>query len=358
MAGKFVDLKDAAKMLGVTAEDLVDMRSRGEIFGYRDGASWKFKLEEVERVNSERSSAGKSGTGSGVLSPADDDFETIISDSGVGLAATNNDFDDDNSTDSVLVNEELLGGSAIIKQSTVIGKDLRGKRPEDSDLKLAGDEDKLAGAKPPSSISGISLMGESSTGGAESSLGLGDSNIQSGSSVKGDSNQPQQDDSVLGDVELSSRGSGTGVLGSGNEDSVDLDITGGSDAYALSEESLAVEDDESISLDASDLKKGPGTGSDVTYSPGDSGINLRSPSDSGLSLDEEPLDLGGSGVDQLELPEDDDVIALEEEADPEMATQLKADEAFSLSPASLEGGNDDDSDSGSQVIALEDSSAF
>ena len=40
MAGKFVDLKEAAKMIGVTAEELVEMRSRGDIFGYRDGASW------------------------------------------------------------------------------------------------------------------------------------------------------------------------------------------------------------------------------------------------------------------------------------------------------------------------------
>jgi hypothetical protein len=97
----------------------------------------------------------------------------------------------------------------------------------------------------------------------------------------------------------------------------------------------------------------------VTYSPSDSGIGIRTPSDSGLSLDEEPLDLGGSGVDKLELPEDDDVISLEEEvADPDLATQLKADEAFSLSPASADGGPDDESDSGSQVIALEDSAAF
>ena len=33
--------------------NLVEMRSRGDIFGYRDGASWKFKPEEIERVASE-----------------------------------------------------------------------------------------------------------------------------------------------------------------------------------------------------------------------------------------------------------------------------------------------------------------
>ena len=49
----FVPLEEAAKKLGVSTEELVEMRSRGEIFGYRDGGSWKFKPEEIERVGSE-----------------------------------------------------------------------------------------------------------------------------------------------------------------------------------------------------------------------------------------------------------------------------------------------------------------
>ena len=57
------------------------------------------------------------------------------------------------------------------------------------------------------------------------------------------------------------------------------------------------------------------------------------------------------------MPEDDDVIALEEEpADPEEATQLKADDQFMLSAS--DALMEDESDSGSQVIALEDSEAF
>ncbi len=49
----YVPLDEAAKLLGVSPEELVEMRSRGEIFGYRDGASWKFKPEEIERVQNE-----------------------------------------------------------------------------------------------------------------------------------------------------------------------------------------------------------------------------------------------------------------------------------------------------------------
>ena len=49
----FVTLEEAAKKLGVSTDQLIEMRSRGEIFGYRDGSSWKFKPEEIERVASE-----------------------------------------------------------------------------------------------------------------------------------------------------------------------------------------------------------------------------------------------------------------------------------------------------------------
>ena len=79
MAGKFVDLKEAAKMLGCTPEELVEMRGRGDISGYRDGSSWKFKIEEVERVMADKGS--KSGTGSGLGSGVlenDEDFDEII----------------------------------------------------------------------------------------------------------------------------------------------------------------------------------------------------------------------------------------------------------------------------------------
>jgi hypothetical protein len=99
-----------------------------------------------------------------------------------------------------------------------------------------------------------------------------------------------------------------------------------------------------------------GKGSDVTLGSGDSGINL-APSDSGLSLEEEPLDLGGgSGVESLELPEDDEVVALDTEAVEEHGSAVKADNEFLLSAGDTL--DEDESDSGSQVIALEDSESF
>ena len=121
------------------------------------------------------------------------------------------------------------------------------------------------------------------------------------------------------------------------------------------DDDLTIGDDEAVTL-GEDKESALEGGSDVTRGAGDTGINLR-PSDSGLNLEEVPLDLAGSSVSSLELPEDDDIIALEElEASPDEATQLRADEDFQLAPsADLQ---QDEEDSGSQVIALEDSQAF
>ncbi len=65
--------------------------------------------------------------------------------------------------------------------------------------------------------------------------------------------------------------------------------------------------------------------------------------------------MGGSDIDDLELPDDQDVIALEESAGPDSATLLQSDDNFDLTP--LEDSGLDDS-SGSQVIALEDSAIY
>ena len=47
---KLIELEEAAQLLGMTADELTDMRSRNEIFGIRDGSGWKFKEQELERV--------------------------------------------------------------------------------------------------------------------------------------------------------------------------------------------------------------------------------------------------------------------------------------------------------------------
>ena len=48
-----IPMNEAAKMLGMSVEQLTELRSNNEIFGYRDGSNWKFKISELERVADE-----------------------------------------------------------------------------------------------------------------------------------------------------------------------------------------------------------------------------------------------------------------------------------------------------------------
>ncbi len=330
MAGKFVDLQEAATMMGLSQEEVVEMRSKGDIFGYRDGASWKFKTEEVQRVIRERGVEGRPGGESGILSANDEDFENLISGLSSKILAEKAQEESESESGSVLISEQELGVSST-GQSTIIGKGKDAeKKAAESDLRLASDSD----------------------------LRLDDSQVLGGGSDKlieapGNKLDSASASDVLHGSDLNiTTGSGTG------------DMPGprpGSTGALKANDDMLLGDDDQDSDSALDEelmpKKGSGIGSDVTLGSGDSGINL-APSDSGLSLEEEPLDLGGSGIDSLELPEDEDVIAVQtdEGADSEAGTQVKADNEFLLSAG--EGMTDDDSDSGSQVIALEDSESF
>jgi hypothetical protein len=65
--------------------------------------------------------------------------------------------------------------------------------------------------------------------------------------------------------------------------------------------------------------------------------------------------LGGSDIDSLELPDDEDSISLNEAAELDAPTEMRAEDDFNLTP-SFDSGEDESS--GSQVIALEDSELF
>lgn len=335
MAGKFVSLQDAAKMIGVTPEALVEMRSKGAIFGYRDGASWKFKVEEVERVLRERGVEARQSD-SGVLNADDEEFESLISGLSSKILAEKAQEEPGVEPGSVLVSEQELGISAT-GQSTIIGKEQPAQpKASDSDLRLADESSKdiLAGG----SGKLVDAPG--------SKLDLASaSDVLSGSDLKLASG------SGTGEMPAVASGSGTGPVPATKP---------GSSAAMRAAKDISLSDDEDLDLSASDSaldeeirpKAGStGKGSDVTLGSGDSGINL-APSDSGISLEEEPLDLGGSGVDSLELPEE---AMLGGEADRDEATQLKVDNEFQLSADVTQ---EEESDSGSQVIALEDSESF
>jgi hypothetical protein len=355
MAAKFVELKEAAKLLGVSADQLNEMRLAGDIYGVRDGTSWKFKMDELERVAEDRGtslSGAKEEAAGDVI-----DFGAPESDAGSDLEL---DFEASDTGDS----PTAIGKSEDFSESAAAGQ---------SDL-LLGDEE--GGPVDPSAKTGVRKAGESdlgfevdsasspklSAGTSSSDVALVPDKAGSGVDLVADSSA----DVLGGDADLELHGSDLDFEGS--------DLTFGSDVSIGGEkkkkpepkekpieersveESLSVSGDEEIALGEDDelvLEMG----SDITGGAGDTGINLTSPSDSGLNLEEEPLDLAGSSVSSLELPEDEDLVDLEDlSADSGVAAKVQADEDFQLAPSA--GLDRDEEDSGSQVIALEDSEAF
>lgn len=338
MAKKFVDADEAARMLGISVSELNEMRDRHEVFPVRDGGQWKYRLDEMERLVADRADGG-------------------------GPQA---EYADSDNLDSILLSEVELGHSGPGPSSTVIGS--KGSAPSpDSDIKLAGPKS----VAPPS----LSRMPDSPSElpdlGSDVQLATPAEMAKAGSSLSKKFDELDTLDLELPPA-LSSSGSGSDKLSAAPSDSGFLALD---DNLALGEEPQSKLGGSSskrraagsaIDLSGSDdddlvLGSGSSGGSDLTHSAGgDSGISLIDPSDSGLALDDDALEMktnSPSGKTSLNLGGgDDDLILLEEEADPNTATQLKADDDFLLTPT--DDGAGQDSDSGSQVIALDADSDF
>jgi excisionase family DNA binding protein len=304
----YVSLEDAAKILGVSSDELVEMRSRGEIFGYRDGTSWKFKQDEIDRVKAELQGDA---------------------------------LDEDAGGSSILVSERQVGPSGS-KGGSTIGKDASSSEIGlGSDLKLMAD-DSRAGSDvkliaDPKSGSGVRLVNKSSSGSDLKGSAEGGSGV--GSDV-------DLDDLKLSDADAS------GLELSKGSDALNLGSDAGSGPIG-SDLDLATDDEDDLVLGSD---SGVGLASE-------SGINLMSPSDSGLSLEDEPLDLAGTGISGLDLGSD---VAAEGSGKSGVASgvsglgsgaliDFQQGEEFQLTPS---GGIETDDDSGSQVIELEDSTEF
>jgi len=269
-----VPLEKAAQLLGISAEELNNMRLRNEVFGTRDGSDWKFKMDELARVAADK----------GITLGGDDDSDFELSEESAELM-----LDDSGSGSNVLEGEELEFGT--------------------SDIKLAAGSDKVG----------------------------------SGS-----------DKDVLSDDQPSDKGSpsDTGKL---LADSGDLELSEDDlfdDDLSVKESRMVDSSDLSSDFEDSDLVLEDSDSSDES-AVAESGVNL-SPTESGIS--DEAFELGGSDIDSLELPEDEDVLALDDSMGSDSATLLKSDDDFNLTP--LEDDALDDSSSGSQVIALEDSAIY
>ena len=400
MDQKFVKLDDAAQQLGVNPDQLNQLRELGKLRAYRDGASWKFRTEDIETMlreglpdvsadsgielgdldmglaSSDEDLAAESSLEIDINPPAfdEEEFELATGSSaelsldlensgGSDLELDLDDMADGDGPDSILLSESELGDSPDRPASTIIGKadldlgaDLEladeGSNALESDVRLAdiddlGSDAGATGELPPMAGSPavnfddleeleLDLEAESSRILQPEDVAAAQQAAQAQQQASGESSDLKLED----DFELGGSGaelSGLSALG--------LDSDGGSQvdpAAASTPSGEALSGLSALELDDEDGDDFVlGDGSDITLSAADSGINL-SPADSGLSLDDAPLELTGSAIGSgLDIGEASGISFLGSDI---------ASEGFELTPTE-EVEEEDDS---SQVIALDE----
>ena len=344
MARKFIELNEVASLLGMTPDEVSDMRSQGSIHGYRDGSTWKFKVEEVQKTANDRGISISEAALAGGMPLGGDDFSSSDVDADLNNLS---DVTLNDSNESLLVtDEELKPGPEESASITVIGIKKDVISDAGSDLQdLHGPED---------SGSDLQLV---------SASGPSDAAPADPNALKNESDDlllaADSDGGPVGDAEGISKDAAvasTSGESSPSDDSFSVEDEAG---LQLEESDMVIDeggDSDSASIGDSDLVLGSSSGSDIVLSTGDSGISLSSPSDTGLaltglSLTEEPLELGGSSAESgLDFP--GDLLPLEEDVTSGEGTP----DDFLLTP--VEEGAVDESDSGSQVIALGSDDSF
>lgn len=257
-AKKYLSLEEAAQVLGLRSDEVIRMRERGDLRGFADRGTWKFKSDDVEEAKRRRQPDSNPD-----VPLMDEDSSVLDEDVDLGTQATMvrggggsaSDSDVRLILDDHLQSKPLAGSSAELPIMTGPGSD--------SDVRLVGNP----GAAP--------LMGSDSDvkliqpKGSDSSVRLSDSDsdVRLASPGKGSDS----------DVKLVSSPSAKG-------DDSSLGV------FELDEgESVLLEHDSGIHLPAGSSVKLTG-GSSLRLT-GESGIRLKSPADSGILL-EGPADSG------------------------------------------------------------------
>jgi hypothetical protein len=335
---QFYTLEEAARVLGMSPEDLKAEAQQRKVRAFLDGGTWRFRVGDVDEL------ARRRGMGSDAelrlsdlelpVSTNEEPVEIDISE--FQLDAVDSDSVSlptmpisqsgtpaDSATDhDVMVDDLSLPPNATASSSVIIGMQTTGGRmpmPSDSDVRLIPDNTAGPGSRASDSDvrlspaefqmpsdSGIQTAGKSKLPG-DSDVTLRQPSDSDVTLIAGDTSEHQSviipqglGDTAVRPSPLS--GSSEDVVPSLEQDS-DFDLTPSSIEEAIQPESGS--DFELTALEGSDeFEATPMVGpsdSDVTAAdPGFSGINLSRPSDSGINL-QMASGLGIGGADSIEL---------------------------------------------------------
>lgn len=394
MAQKFVSLDEAAQQLGISKDRLNELREDGKVRAYRDGASWKFRTDDVDKLAADGIPDASS---SDLALNLDDDEPSSAPVSDIKLddldlgssleldlgdeepiagAASDLSLDDldeptvpvegageddevsladeeeiDEFSDSILLSENELGESTDRPPSTIIGKaemaadldlalgddasqsDVRLAEPGASNVFASGGASEVLDTEPPSLSDNFGDLDELEIDlEAESSRILAPEDLTAAQLAGKGKAAPKEPE--FSDLELAASDSNPG-------NALDSSVGKSSDIALAGLSALELDSDDDVL----------GDGSDITLSSESSGINIISPSDSGLALDEVPLAMGSGSplASGLDLgPTSDAEVGLE----PLEVAEEEGAEPFALTPFGEEASEDEEDSS--QVIPLDE----
>ena len=282
MAGKFMSPEEAARLLGVSVDEVNRLVDRKKLFPMRDGATNKFKTDDVERLLRTLGEESGSGSGSGEL---DLDLPELVLDNapagGPGEAIDDDQLILDDGADSIFATPTAKGSSA---SDTGVGK----------------------GSVASKSNSGLSLSSPSLS--LSSPGGLSGADLVLGDSVLGD--DLESDDlaieSIVGASSPSLGGSGISKAGGSSDLMIELSgISSVSSAASKSDSGIAGLSGPSLSgpsLSGPGLSGpslgGLGSGVSLGDSLADSGVDLGSAASAAKgAASGDDFELGGETTD-------------------------------------------------------------
>ena len=336
MAKKYLSLDEAAERIGATTERLLRLREEGEIRGFADRGSWKFREQDVEEFV--RSQQADSSPDIPMMSPDADDDDSVLDDEGkVDLSASDSDvrlFFDETLFDDEEV--DLSDSDSDVQLSGDSGPNLEGGDIADSGSVLeTGDHKKQS-----DSDSDVSLIG----GGTEADFDLlsGDTVPSRGARGELPGMKTDSDINLVPQAGSDEQDSDSDVLltdapgGATRDDDSDSDV-------------LLTDSDSDVRLSsdsAADLLGDIDSDSDVHLVEGDSNV-LAEDSDSDVKLG---VDRTDSDIRLVEAPDDDTAgtdpgMVLPEDSDLKLIDSSKADDeddsGITLESAAMGVGTDD-----------------
>ena len=391
---KYLSLEEAAALLKLRNDELIRFREKGDIRGFADRGSWKFKADDVEEFRRRRQPDSDPDM---PIMDDDDLGERLMSDPELQISSSSeNALDDDdelgrqatiirkgrgNTSDSDVrlvlddgLKDRLTGSSGELpvidmgksdSDVRLVGDSGVKLRPDsDSDVKLVNplglrpDSDSDVKLVNPSGLGSISGLNDSDSDVRMSHLSGSDSDVRlaplSGARNPSGLGSGNRTDSDIALFQPMSRSAGSGV----SDNALDFNlIDDGPGASALLDD-----DDVGIVL--------PGD-SGIALS-GDSGIQLRKPADSGILLEgadsgirlstgDSGLKLGGDsgfrlsplGGSSIKL-KGNSSIKLKGGSSKNLKGRQAADDLGSTAPMLLASGNDDDLNSTSPMLLSND----